>query len=149
MDVAASSVTANNAFASANGFDDSADVAAVNATIGATMQGIGAGEAAPELNEAIDVMYGATSAENANFTMDQDGIQGSYDINGSKRDFQIVSQSQYDKLAPEEQHAFSKSFESGTGSRYHYKITPGNNGKSGSSSDKPKPTPTPSSTNPK
>ena len=147
--IASDAHAANICFDQATDFTKETPTDEANAVIGATMQGIGAGEAAPELNEAIDVLYGEITPTNSDFTMDQNGIKGSYDIDGKKRDFQIVNQSQYDNLAPEEQHAFSNSFESGTGARYHYRLTPGNKEKGGSSPSKPKPAPTPKSNEPK
>lgn len=95
-----------------------------SATIGATMQGIGAGAADPELETAINVAYGnVEGVENAFATMDDNGIQGTYEKDGATHNYEIVNQAQYNSRSREEQHGFTGSFKSTDGHRYHYKLS--------------------------
>lgn len=87
-------------------------------SIGAVMQGLGIEAASEDASEAVNVAYGTIPADNARFSMDQDGIQGQYTKDGFDHSWSIKSAEQFSQLPHQEQQKYAE-FKTANGGKYY------------------------------
>lgn len=88
-------------------------------SVGAVMQGIGFEETSQSAGEFIDAAYGNSHAENVDFTLDDNGISASFDLDGKNHSANIIGAEQFEALPYEKQQGYTE-FTSDNGNKYYY-----------------------------